>query len=502
MLSRSANALGAATSSAPSLRPADEVARWLVAGGDERIALGQDGRNRYGCSPSPEPSLAAFSSSTASTISGPAFVAAAELLEHLLADPSPREAYHSGAARVRERLAGLCGLPAPHAQGVVLGASGTDLHLLAADLASARGGGTLVSVIPDPSETGRGVPNALRGLRFGTASPHGPTTRPGEPLPNAPRAELVTIRLREPDGAVRAAEAVDADFEAAVGKALGAGGGVLLVLVDGSKTGLLAPTPACAIGLKRRYGEALTVLVDACQFRLTAASLRRYLEADLLVAVTGSKFVGGPPFCGALLLPEASLPRLRTSPLGPALADYSARADWPAAFAGRGVLPDAANFGLLLRWEAALHELEAFRRLPDAEIRRTLAGIGVMADEALRSVGFEALPPPRRPRFGDDGWDALPSVFPFLVRTGGRPVDAGASQALYEQLRDGPGPERILLGQPVAIGARDGQPVSALRLAISAGQVVEAAGPQGAEALAGSIRRTLAAVAAQASALG
>ena len=39
----------------------------------------------------------------------------------------------------------------------------------------------------------------------------------------------------------------------------------------------MAPSADCAIRLKQRYGAALTVLVDACQFRLSTESLAGYL---------------------------------------------------------------------------------------------------------------------------------------------------------------------------------------------------------------------------------
>jgi len=475
-----------------------EVVRWLVGGGDERIRLNDQGRNRYGCSPAPEPGATGFGSSTASTISVGAFEAARDRLSALLASASARDAYHAGVADIRRRLAGLCGLPPEAADNVVLAASGTDLHLIAADLA--RGGGRsrhLLSVMAEACETGRGVANALRGRRYATASPHGAPAVEGERLDETPGAELVTIPLREADGAVRDASAVDEAFEAAVGKAVAARGAVLLVLLDVSKTGLVAPSSDCAIRLKQRYGAALTVMVDACQFRLSSESLRDYLAEGFLVAVTGSKFVGGPPFSGALILPSGDLESLRRAPLAPALGDYCARADWPSSFVSRSVLPDTQNFGLLLRWEAALHELEAFGGIAADRLCFALDQVAAVAEARLSSEAFEALAAPRLRRFGRDGWDASPTLFPFLVRGAHGLLTADRTQALYQELTD----SRILLGQPVPVGRRDGQPISALRLAISARQLVQAASdPDGPASLACEIQDTLGVVEARAAA--
>jgi hypothetical protein len=46
--------------------------------------------------------------------------------------------------------------------------------------------------------------------------------------------------------------------------------------------------------MKTRFGDPPDVLVDACQFRISPQTLAEYLACGLLVAVTGSKFVGGP----------------------------------------------------------------------------------------------------------------------------------------------------------------------------------------------------------------
>ncbi len=459
----------------------------LVAGGDERIALDPvTGLNKYGCGVAPEREGLAFSSSTASTISPGALRAAADRFEHILGYPDPRAAHAAEAEGLRRRLARLCGLEPQAAEDIVLAASGTDIHLIAADLARGDGVAPLVAVMPSPTESGRGVPLALRGVGYSSSTPHGGGAVVGEPIDHAVAGVLLPAPVRDEYGAPRPAEAVDRDVARACDLAVRRGGRVLLVLLDVSKTGLVAPTPACAAALKARHGEALTVLVDACQFRISAQSLRRYLDEDFLVAVTGSKFLGGPAFSGALFIPPASVARLRGRTLSRALADYCGRGDWPASWTGRALLPDLANLGLLLRWEAALHELAAFRALPDAAVAGFLADFGRAMDaRLLEDPAFEPLSAPSAPRLAPDGWDAMGTIFPFLVHRGGQALDAPAVQALYEAMR-APALHRpsVRLGQPVAVGARAGVPVSALRLSLCAGHVVEAlTTPGGADAV-------------------
>jgi len=464
----------------PSVGPAGGwVARMLTEGGDERIWLDPaTGFNRYGCGVSPDPRAAALGSSTCSTISSPAFEAVQSLAARLRDRGGAEAAYGLEAARLRGELAALCGLRA--GDQVVLAASGTDLHLIAADLARAGDLRPLTCVAPDPAETGRGVPAALQGQGFALVTPHGGGGgATGAPIQGMIQGRVDPVRLREPDGTPRARDAIDRDAEAACAQAARAGGRVLLIVVDVSKTGLVAPSPACAARLKARFPDQVEVLVDACQFRLSPDSLTAYLAAGFLVAVTGSKFLGGPPFSGALLVPADAAARLGAHPLSHGLADYCGREDWPDAWAARATLPAAPNPGLLFRWEAALHELRSFRALPPHRVAVFLDDFGEAVGARLDAdPAFIPLPSPDLARPDPQGWDARPSIFPFRLRDrAGRPMTAAATEALFWALREGPAP--IHLGQPVTVGTEDGKPLTALRLCASARLAVEALGPGG-----------------------
>ena len=486
---------------APWLQRAGGLEDLLTEGGDERIAVeAPTGLNRYGCPPSPQDSAAEFGSSTASVISARAYLAVQELAERLSAYPSPQAAYAAEAPRLRERLAGLCGLPPAAAADIVLGASGTDLHLIAAELARGPAQGALTCILPDPAETGRGVANAVRSLRFGEQSPHGGAACPGEPCDGLKPGRIVAIALRTPEGQPRPAADIDRDASQACTEAVALEGRALLVLADVSKTGLIAPTQACALALKSRWGDALTVLVDACQFRITAVTLAAYLAQDFLVALTGSKFVGGPAFSGALIIPQRSAARLRAHPLAAALGDYCGRQDWPSDYQGRAELEDRPNLGLLLRWEAALHELAAFRALPPETVDAFVATFASRIAEAIDAApGLEALAAPELDRLPPRHWDASPTIFPFLVLGPDGPLPPHRVLALYRRLQcpapgDPSAPWAIHLGQPVAVGYRGERPMSALRLSLSARLIVEAlSAPEGVERVIGRAIQTLAA---------
>lgn len=384
-------------------------------GTDARIALDPvSGMNKYGCKPSPDSMLLAFSSSTASVVSAAGYAAAEALYARL-------QSGELDAVRAREmqRRKLLSILPEGSA-GLVFSASGTDVHRLAC-LGVAQGVRLCVIAVEE-SETGSGVADALGS------------------------AQLQRVSLRGEDGRVRTAVEVDAEVTRMVGVAVAEGMKVLLIMVDQSKTGLIAPGIDCVLALAKKY-QGLAVLVDACQFRLAPETLTAYLNVGFMVAITGSKFFTGPSFSGALLYPFAS---------GRNFADE-----------------DEVNLGLLLRWEAALAELSRFMAVPPARV-------GDIAHAFMTAVGqrltgdprFELLDSQRLNRVAFskvEQWDALPTIFPFLLRRADmRYCARDEVQRIYRQLPLSSGGVRCQLGQPVLCGVRGGVPVSAMRLCLSA----------------------------------
>jgi hypothetical protein len=207
-----------------------------------------------------------------------------------------------------------------------------------------------------------------------------------------------------------------------------------------------------------------------------------------MVAVTGSKFLTGPAFCGALLLPPAIAARAGGCMLA-ALAPGSARCDWPAPWTPARQLTHACNGALLLRWQAALVELERFAAVPPQRASQFVHAFGAaVARRIAGDANFRALPVPSidRPGAGDaSSWDRLQTIFPFVVHrrvADGRriPVDGEVAAWLHLQMqrahRGGPAAAvlRFQIGQPVPCATRDGVAAAALRISLSARQVADA----------------------------
>ncbi len=405
----------------------------LIAGGDDRLTLDAgSGRSRYGCRPTPDPDLVALGSATASHISPYAYQAANALRDQCqLALRSEPElvVYRRALAGVRQRLLAYCGCSPDDSPMMLLAPSGTDLFTLAANLRQPQ-----CTVMIDGAETGSGVPLALLGPRWGT--PH-------------------QVAVRHADGSLRDAAEVDAEYASIVDAAAERGQRVLLVLTDVSKTGLIAPSIASVLALRARWPEQLDVMVDACQFRIDPPTVRAYLVQGFMLALTGSKFMTGPTFSGALLLPRAM------------------------AASAVDAVTSHSNFGLLLRWEAALTEMERFAAVPHkARLHWVRAFAEAVARGLAQHAAFRPLPvaaidrdalhraADRRP--AGAGWDEAQTIFPFTLRGAeGRLLDSAGARRIYLQLQlpATGGARRYQLGQPVASGA--------LRLCLSARMIAD-----------------------------
>jgi len=348
------------------------LAMALASGGDERIALGADGRNPYGAPIRPAAKEIWFASSTASAISQRGWEAAANALP-LAFSAARAEDWHAG---LRHRILSLL---APAGSDVVFCASGTQAEYAALVAARALDGGrpkTLFNLLVAPGETGRGAAHAASGKHFLDSAPFGSALK-GRTVEGFGEGAvtLASLPIRDPLGAPLPANDVDAVGEFLTRHAVARNARALLHVLDCSKTGLSGFSRAAATKLKAAFPDHVSVVVDACQLRCAPETIRADLEAGFMVMISGSKFAGGPAFSGALLLPPDMMRALQLFPeiLWPAgLAPHVAFLDWPPALGEKIAGPFGArcNQGLGLRWEAALAEYELMlAQAPDVVTR-------------------------------------------------------------------------------------------------------------------------------------
>jgi len=234
------------------------------------------------------------------------------------------------------------------------------------------------------------------------------------------------------------------------------GKNIFLVMVDQSKSGCIAPSLSCALDLRQRFQDQVHLLLDACQFRISKNTLKNYLEQNITVAITGSKFLAGPSFSAALLVPYQAA----------GLASKQKRT--------------AINPGLLIRWQVALASWQAFQNLDSLKIKHFLQQFSSAIEcHLLREPMFTQLPAPalcRDMKKTETEWDHLPTIFSFMLRMPTSNTFASHMKTLtiYQYIQQHLNP-RLQLGRPIpAEKGSDGLPVGALRLCISAPMIIDA----------------------------
>ncbi len=468
------------------------VTRLMTEGGDARLRLNPaTGLNRYHSAPRPSEVLA-YASSTANDISAAAYAHVQRVLAEIGAEPSP-DLYAERLEALRGRIRRAYAVPED--VSVVFAPSGTDLEYVALACIGEEAG--VHNVLLGADEVGSGCIHSAHGRYFAEETALGHATRPGDPVPGlgGARVDMIDVPVRDADGYGRHSF----DIAAAIDATLVAKGArrALVHVVHGSKTGLILPRLGELDALQAKHGGALTFVVDACQARITVAAIDDYLARGAIVFVTGSKFMGGPPFSGFALVPAALAARAPALPDG--LATIFRRAEWPESWPGREALPDTANPGLLLRLEASIFELERFQALDPAAVERVvLAFHAAVRREIVEALGVRRVAPyPKGEREEAD-------THPIEMRTLST-LDLstlGGGQATFE---DAQGWHKALLahhvrlGQPVkCVKLPDGRWGATLRVGLAMWQVVERAALSDdalEEAFAAEMRRVAAALA-------
>ena len=203
--------------------------------------------------------------------------------------------------------------------------------------------------------------------------------------------------------------------------------------------------------------------------------MKDYLDRGAIVFVTGSKFMGGPPFSGFAMVPRALAEAAPALPEG--FAAIFRRAEWPAGWPGAEILPDSVNLGLLLRLEASIFELERFQRLAVADVERVILAFhaAIRAEIVDRTPARRVAPyPPGHVEDADTHpieMRTLSTLDLSALKPGGATFED--AQAWHKEMALA----GIRVGQPVkCVRLADGRWGATLRIGLSMPQVVDAAG--------------------------
>ena len=345
----------------------------LVSGGDDRMRIQhRTGFNKYGCMPR-QRDVVPLGSCTASSPTRLGIAGAREALFRLrsVAGGRGEEAVDREAEQIleetRQGLKKELGLEDVGVK-VALCPSGTDAEYLALTLVQAGCNDPVVNIISGPFEVGGGTTSAAAGLYFLPTVPNGGRRVPEDPIDDtlSEGVTVKTIGLRDDRGVMLPSSELDRRAEEMVTSAIESGARILLHIVAHSKTGVHAPSLKKVSELRERFGDRVSVLIDAAQGRVSRRGLREALTDGFMVIFTGSKFYGGPAFSGALLVPQQFWPEnTELETLSSGLSDFMSATELPRSWhTARASLPRRPNLGLVLRWNAALALIRNYYDVP------------------------------------------------------------------------------------------------------------------------------------------
>ncbi len=433
----------------------------LSSGGDARITLDpQTGLNRYMSAPYPRTALA-FASSTANDLSKGAFDHVVGIVENGMG------AYSQRLATLRQRICSAYAIG--DGAEVVFAPSGTDLEYVALAAVTGRCAGGIHNILLGADEVGRGCVHSANGDYFASETALGTATEPKHSVEGLENVSLTDIAVRCEEGIARESSEILEAVISELNRARAMGKHALVHVVHGSKTGLILPQGEELDRLHAEFPGQFTLVVDACQARIASAAVHRYLERGAIVFLTGSKFMGGPPFSGFAILPEAMVHDAAPLPAG--FSTIFRRAEWPAGWAGADILSDDENQGLALRLEASIFELEQFQRLPVAQVYAVIASFQrALATTLLQPFGLALVKP------YPDGEESEAREHPIEMLTlATLDVSALPCARTFEQaetLHRTLALSGVRLGQPVkSVRTTDGAWAGTLRVGLSMGQI-------------------------------
>ncbi len=425
----------------------------MTMGGDARILLDPETRlNRYSSAPYPRDVLA-LASSTANDLSSDA---ASHLLAHFgseVAALSQGDGYAAFLDQCRDSLSAAYALP--KSTQIFFAPSGTDLEYVALFAVAGKAKGGICNVLLGANEVGSGCIHSAAGCYFAHETALGVAVAPKQPVAGMTDIILGDIAVRDLHGVAQDSASMAAAMVGDIEGALARGLHPLAHVVHGSKTGLVLPQLDDIDRLIARFGDQVSFVVDACQARITTQAIHDYLLRGIIVFLTGSKFMGGPPFSGFALIPEQLVNA--AAPLPDGARTIFRRAEVPTGWAGRDRLDDGGNEGLALRLAASLFELERFQGLPIDEVKRLVgafsSGVGVLAAQLGVRIVSAAAP-------SESGELAEHPIEMQTLATLDLCHDSSGAQRRALDFDDATRIHKVLIGQ----GIRLGQPVKCVKL--------------------------------------
>ena len=412
----------------------------ILSGGDDRLDLLDNGMNKYNVNPCQYETTFSRASCTCSPFSPDGYAAAYELYQRLDENSFDQVREHQ-----TDRVKSLLNYDNKDRFDVFYAPSGSDLCyycLLFSKLIHPDR--DINNVITCPEELGSGSIAAHHGKFFGKRNQFGEEVPKGMPLDESLVVESAQFSARSAEGAI--INHCDAIVDEIHGRYLSHS--ICANLVIGSKSGIENNT-----SIVSRAPEDVLWTVDLCQFRASRVLLNGLLGMNCCTMLTGSKFYQSPPFCAMMLVPKTITDRFddKAAPVAASFKQIFSAYDIPKEFSKiRQQLSPFMNFGLMLRWEAALVEMEKLAKIDSYLINETIRKWNkFVVDRIGANSCFEIMP-------GQEQTNK--TIISFRVRTDdGKFLTHEELTTLYRSICQKPvaqidGFDRVLFGQPVKYG--------------------------------------------------
>ena len=412
----------------------------LMAGGDLRLNIDEVALlNKYGCRPFPRPDAFTFASSTATSVSNFAFDKTDKVRSILIKNSLKngfKKATNDFSELLKNNLKKIFKLN--DACEIIFSPSGTDSSLQIAAITQIITDKDITHILVASDETGSGVSTALKGCHFENTSALNYPVKKGDKIAGFRDVDVIKIPFRDENGKLKSTSQLDTEVLNAISKTNDTGKYAVLHVMDHSKLGYQSPSKKVIQDLNKLKGSSLQIIVDAAQLRLDATDIQDYLEKGYMVAITGSKYFTGPPYSGALLLPENVNQLINSSkkPLPEGLTQYYNHTDWPTSWFCSNALSDGFNYGSYMRWNAAIVEMDRYYKTPILYRNMGIEMFCNFVEDSIHEASF------LEPLYGDEektnsnntnefGIRNIRTIFPFFILKNNEALSVDKVKKLY-----------------------------------------------------------------------
>lgn len=412
----------------------------LMDGGDLRLNIDEiELLNKYGCRPFPRPEAFTFASSTATSVSNFAFDKT-DKTRSILIKNSLKNGFKNTTIQFSELLKNNLKkiFQLNNECEIIFSPSGTDSSLQIAAITQITSTKDITHVLVASDETGSGVPSALKGCHFENTTALNFPIKKGDKIEGFRDVDLIEIPFKNEHGDLKSAAQMDEEVFEAISKTNKLGRHVVLHTMDQSKLGYQSPRAEMIERLNTLENLSIQIIVDGSQLRLDPKDIQNYLNKGYIVTITGSKYFTGPPYSGALILPQCVSKLIHSvkSSLPKGLTQYYNHSDWPTSWSCSNDLSDGFNYGSNMRWNAAIVEMERYYRTPVLYRNMGIEMFCNFVEDSIKEASF--LEPiysnetNTNPYDSDEfGIRSIRTIFPFFILQNNKVLSVNNVKKLY-----------------------------------------------------------------------